>query len=133
MSEHGRLRRAYHRFLWKKRVEIIRTKTPGAAFCAGERIGSHLALACPEQESSRLDVQKVRCFFSGEPTWARRIAEEMVDGLAERSSVGLGYCRHADSVRANVLLLNLNVSIFFFCFPSGEVAVELRRFGQGRP
>ena len=117
MSEHGRLRRAYHRFLWKKRVEIIETKPPSPPFRTAERVGSDLALACPEQKSSGLDVQEFRCFLSGEPACAFRVERELVDGLAGRSRIRferLGMCRHAGSVWANALLLMFRFSSFAF-------------------
>ena len=119
MSEHGRLRRAYHRFLWKKRVEIIETKPPSPPFRTAERVGSDLALACPEQKSSELDVQEFRCFLSGEPTCAFRVERELVDGLAGRSRIRfgrLGMCRHAGSVGANVWLVNLMFRFSSFAF-----------------
>jgi hypothetical protein len=69
VSEHGRLRGAYHSFVVEEDcVQVFGPKAPDAALGAAERIGFHSALAGPEQERARLDAEALRCLARCEPS-----------------------------------------------------------------
>jgi hypothetical protein len=132
--EHGRLRRAYHRFLRGHHCcQVCVQKTPDSALRSAECVGFYPALSRPQQNCANLYVEVLCRLCCGQPCWEFRVEATLGDRFRGRifGIRGLGWGTHVDSDGLKAGIQPIFRSSSFASILAGWTGTA--KVSQGRP